>query len=150
MINKDELEASLMLMREIKIHKHATDKPSESMFGYWLQQHSPKLESFQSNEKTGKWCIFISPSKVDAAWENLKKVISEDKLMLAKVSTKMGIPKFKKHVICVYTKDWSDIQDLERTREVLREIGFKRPLKYKRDIETINGVYGKNEFYLKM
>ena len=44
-----------------------------------------------------------------------------------------------------------DMDDLKKSREVLRELGFTDPISYKRDVETMNHVYGtKDEFYVTM
>lgn len=39
------------------------------------------------------------------------------------------------HVSCFDTKDWRDEADVFRTLVVLREAGFARQLKYKRDLD---------------
>lgn len=129
-----------------------SDVPTKCRSQHWLQSHSPSLLEFKSNDKTGKWCIFVSEKTVDAKWLKIKEALAKDELLIAKVSTQLHKrSKSAKYVICVYTKDWSDKEDLQKSREVLRKLGFNRPLKYKRDIETINGVYNApDEFYLVM
>ena len=129
-----------------------SDKPSEDLSAYWHQAASPELKFFHSNEKTGKWCIFVDKSEVDAAWKKIQKAVKSNKLFLAKVSTATGRIRYgDTHVICVYTHDWTDETELKATREVLRKAGFIEPLKYKRDQQTRDGVYGgDNEYYLTM
>lgn len=128
-----------------------SDLPSENKSRYWLYEAKPGLQSFYSNDKTGKWCIFVSRSEVDEQWSKIKQVIKEGKLLVAKVSTAASLKSETEHVVCVYTEDWSDKEELKRTRQVLKEIGFESPLGYKRDIETKNRVYGSNsEFYVTM
>lgn len=130
-----------------------SDIPTECTIKHWIDAFSPKVmeEGFASNEKTGKWCIFVSEKTVDAKWKLVKEAIDKNELLIAKVATKFHQLYKKGYVICVYTKDWSDEADLKASREVLRKIGFSKPLKYKRDLETINRVYGtENEFYLTM
>lgn len=149
----EEILNALQYIQEMKRKQSETAIPSQAFHTYWLQSVSPSVKNngFSSDEKSGKWCIFLSPKKVDEAWEKIKKAIEGDKLSMAKVATKVSAEKFKKHVICVYTLDWSDTEELERTRQVLRELGFEKPLKYKRDLETINKVYGgKKEYFLTM
>lgn len=127
--------------------------PTECMNKHWIDAFSPTVleEGFESNDKTGKWCIFVSEKTVDEKWKLVKEAVERDELLIAKVATKFHQLYTKGYVICVYTKDWSDEKDLKASREVLRNLGFKRPLKYKRDIETINRVYGtENEFYLTL
>lgn len=151
--HEKELELLLARMQEIKKQKNESETPSDSTFGYWLSAVSPTVNKngFSSDEKSGKWCITVSNRKVDDAWAKIKQAVLDDKLSLAKASTKLALQKFKTHIICVYTLDWSDKEELEKTREILRQLGFTKPLKYKRDLETINKVYGtKNEYYLTM
>lgn len=51
-------------------------------------------------------------------------------------------------VICVYNSDWRDNAEIDRTREVLQRLGFVEELGYKRDLETIRGVFsGPEEWY---
>lgn len=149
----EEILNALKYIQEMKRKQSETAIPSQAFHTYWLQSVSPsvKQNGFSSDDKSGKWCIFLSPKKVDEAWDKIKLAVESDKLSLAKVATKVSAEKFKKHVICVYTLDWSDKEELERTRQVLRELGFEKPLKYKRDLETINKVYGgKKEYFLTM
>ncbi len=56
--------------------------------------------------------------------------------MCAKMSIALRSMSRDGHVICVYTRDWVDRQDLMRAREVLRSLGFVKELGYKRDIDT--------------
>jgi len=40
-------------------------------------------------------------------------------------------------VVCVYTKDCSDVEDLQRVLVALRELGIREVLKYKADAVTL-------------
>jgi len=44
-------------------------------------------------------------------------------------------------VICVYTYDSDDVQDVKRVRASLRELGFVGRLSYKPDADTHAGRY---------
>ena len=46
-----------------------------------------------------------------------------------------------KGLICVYTSDWRDQEDVMRVREALRQLGFTNKLYYKTDDDTYAGVY---------
>ncbi len=49
-------------------------------------------------------------------------------------------------VICVYTYDSADVDDVRRVRQRLRELGFTKQLSYKTDAATASGIYsGTNE-----
>jgi hypothetical protein len=122
--------------------------PSKDKSNYWMHYASTEGLNFRSGDKTGKWCIVLSSKDVDSAWIKVKEAIDKSDLILAKVSTLLGKEMYNAHVICVYTKDWSNVEDLNNSRAVLKDLGFTQPLNYKRDIETMNNIYGENEFYL--
>jgi hypothetical protein len=46
-----------------------------------------------------------------------------------------------KRVICVYTYDWTDVDDVRRVREELRKLGFVAKIAYKADEDTYAGRY---------
>jgi hypothetical protein len=52
----------------------------------------------------------------------------------------------KSHVICIYTKDFTNKEDVKRVFNMLREIGLKGKLHYKADIFTHLNLYSGNEF----
>jgi hypothetical protein len=62
----------------------------------------------------------------------------------AKVSTARPNPHStdaRKHVICVYTYDSEDSEDVMRIRASLRELAFVSPIAYKADQATDDGLY---------
>lgn len=133
------------------LEREQNDLPSLDRSTYWKQVANPTLTEFRSNEKTGKWCLNFPKEEIDAAWDKVKQACNNGDLLLAKCSTAMssGTPQYPDFLICVYTLDWSDSEDLQKAREVLRNLGFTQPIKYKRDLETINRVYGtEDEFYI--
>ncbi|MCY1282091.1 hypothetical protein D9M68_358930 [compost metagenome] len=97
--------------------------------------------------RTGKWCIFRSTDQVDHAGETIRGLAAENKIVCAKVSTAFGRWYFDSHVICVYTKDWTNNEDLLATRKTLHEAGFVEELGYKRDIEMTQRIYGPHEWF---
>lgn len=141
-----ETDALALLLGELY---RGSNKPSQDRSRVWIFEASPSCSSFYSDGKSGKWCIFAKPEAVDAAWNKVKAALKRDELLCAKVSTLGSLNGRKHHVICVYTRDWSDQVELQRTREVLRQLGFTEELGYKRDVETMNGVYGPDEWFLR-
>jgi hypothetical protein len=105
----------------------------------WLRDRSKRGARFTSSEYTGKWCIPLTESEVDDAWARIKGLLKRGKLLCAKVSTAAGRKRtgHANFVIIAYTADWSDREDVNRTREVLRSAGFATTLGYKRDLETM-------------
>jgi hypothetical protein len=126
-----------------------TDKPSEDLSCNWHYKRSPSYNDSASTNARDKWCIFVSPTEVDEVWSKISGAIENDQLLCAKVSTALRSMGRDGHVICVYTREWADRQDLMRAREVLHLLGFVKELGYKRDIDTRNTIYGSGEWYLR-
>ncbi len=97
---------------------------------------------------SGKWLIFARSEKIDEAWLRVKTALSEGKLgRLAKVarakSTRLDERDWKmKQVICIYTYDYADREDVRRVRQALRDIGCTRRIAYKDDEKTARLQYG--------
>jgi hypothetical protein len=108
----------------------------------------------------GKWLIFVDTSKVDSMWEIIAKaVVNEGLAFEAKVSTlhvkpkKAKFPKEEKipqgqHVICVWSENFTDLEDVFALRDKLRALGFTSPIGYKPDAYSICGVYQGNSLGL--
>lgn len=91
--------------------------------------------------RVGKWLFFVAEKFIDDTWRNVKKAVEDGKLWKhAKVSTAWR-SKGNVYVICVYTYDYEDESDVMKIRDYLREMGFKRPVSYKSDEQTLSGIY---------
>lgn len=94
----------------------------------------------KSGVLVGKWLIYRDGAEIDEVWKTIAESTFRGELgNSAKVSTAM--PKQKRHVICVYTKNYLDLEDVKRARGKLRELGFSERLCYKPDIYTYLGIY---------
>ena len=120
--------------------------------------------------KIGKWLIFISRDGVDKVWEMIERETelgnlgpsskvsgSDDYVTTQYIENVNGVcklmygniyrinPKSKRqHVICVYTKNYTDEPDVMRVREHLRTLGFNAKMPYKSDEDTRAGKYASN------
>lgn len=93
-------------------------------------------------DKIGKWMIFVPHKEVDLKWILVDLAHSAGVLGIdAKVSSSRILAASGEHVICVYTRDWQDEEDVMRVRTKLRRLGFNRILHYKRDVDTRAGKY---------
>ncbi|KAK3335282.1 hypothetical protein B0T19DRAFT_4045 [Cercophora scortea] len=99
----------------------------------------------------GKWLIHAPPTTLPPIWHRIAEAVSANLLGIgAKVSTKRfenscssGVP--DERVICVYTKDFTDVEDVKRVLLALAELGVvgKAGIKYKCDAYTYLGIYSK-------
>lgn len=104
-------------------------------------------------DRGGKWLLFVERGEVDEAWKSITRALKVGMLgSHAKVSTARPNPHGnnpRQHVICVYTYDSDDEDDVMRVRESLRELGFTAPIPYKTDEATLQGKY-RLEGYLRI
>ncbi len=120
-------------------------KPSEITEVYWIYATRKKGIYPKPTHRSGKWLIFVKKENVDEIWEKIKKAVEEGKLGdSAKVSTARRSPlslNSNNHVICVYTYDYKDEEDVKRIREELRKLGITWKIPYKADKDTMKGKY---------
>ncbi len=80
-------------------------------------------------------------------WKSIATAVFKGVLgYTAKVSTNDNGRRF---LICVYTMDYLDKEDVFKQRKVLQEIGFRQLLFYKPDVYTYLGIYQQNPWKLK-
>ena len=96
--------------------------------------------------RNGKWLIWLSEDTIDRYWTKIKQAVEEGHLVAeAKVSTSGSLSqKHPRYVICVYTYDYEDRDDVMRIREELRRLGIRREIIYKADEDTLALRYGSN------
>ena len=111
-----------------------------------VSKHSPEsvMElARRHNVMSGKWMIFCSYGSVDSVWTKLANAV---------IAKQLG-PSIKVNpcgdgsnaLICVYTRDCSDYDDLLRVRKQLKQLGFAGRLSYKPDAYTYLGIDSKNK-----
>lgn len=118
--------------------------PSKVRDDYWVYAHHPN-PPYDWSERSGKWLIFTSFKTLDQVWKTIAEETLAGRLGIsAKAATAkpngLGKNPWIK-VICVYTYDSSDVQDVMRVRLRLRELGFTKKLSYKTDTATRAGIY---------
>jgi hypothetical protein len=123
---------------------YADAKPSKITDVYWIRAIR-KIGEYPKPTKSGKWLIFVPIGNVDEVWAKIKKATEDGKLgSSAKVATAKPNPNAtdsNTKVICVYTYDWTDENDVRRVREELRKLGITNKIPYKADEDTLAGKY---------
>lgn len=120
-------------------------KPSKVTSDYWLYAERLNSPYPAATERCGKWLIFVSVSRIDAVWERIRKATEDGRLGdSSKVATAKANPNATNSsmkVICVYTYDWKDKEDVMRIRAGLRDLGITWKIPYKSDEDTDAGKY---------
>ncbi|KAL8915430.1 MAG: hypothetical protein Q9172_006865 [Xanthocarpia lactea] len=107
---------------------------------------------------SGKWMLFPYPEDVNRYWAVVAAATVNRELgTAAKVAPDEGKGDRVPRLICVYTKDFSDIEDVKRVLERLIELGLakkkgvgeERGIYYKADAFTELGINSGNEWGLK-
>ena len=102
-----------------------------------------EARGFKTSHRSGKWCIVRDAASVDALWAKIREAVVSGVLPAAMVSSPAVAQQFGgTYLICVFTPEWRDRNDVRRVRQLLREMGVVEELGYKRDVETVYGVQG--------
>jgi hypothetical protein len=122
------------------LHPRKFRDKAKSSFG-----NISELKVYLSERKSGKWLVFVDISELDETWQIIKKATKEGILGIgAKASTAKKNENASSHnekVICVYTYNWLDKEDVFRVEKMLRSIGINQTLFYKADSDTEKGKY---------
>jgi hypothetical protein len=120
-------------------------KPSETTDDPWVWAES-SFPREHVTERSGKWMIFSQLDEHDQAWETIRDATESDELgFSAKAATAFKNPRRISNselLICVYTYDYSDLDDVRRVFNRLRTLGFAQQLPYKSNADTRAGNYG--------
>lgn len=119
--------------------------PSQVTADYWVYADGPAAEGADAS-RTGKWLVFVPAGQIDRCWEQIRLATEQGRLGIsakaatARVSELAVSPRMK--LICVYTRNWQDQDDVRRVLRQLRGLGVTWRLSYKTDEATLSGVYG--------
>ena len=117
--------------------------PLNNKKDYWVYA-SPKIET------AGKWMLFVNKDELEIAWDKVSLATEGHRLGIAsKCSTGRENTLAKDQdtkLICVYTKDSENKEDVERVLVEIRKLGFSERLFYKTDNATRAGNYGEKSW----
>jgi len=120
-------------------------RPSQFTAEHYIHAKGPEPAE-GTPRKPGKWMIFVTRSRVDAMWDEIRRAVQAGRLgHTAKVSTALPDPLSpdpKKHMICVYTANEDDAAEVRRVRAVLRGLGITWKIPYKSDAGQYAGMGG--------
>uniref|UniRef100_A0A8C4NJE7 Chromosome 11 open reading frame 68 n=1 Tax=Eptatretus burgeri TaxID=7764 RepID=A0A8C4NJE7_EPTBU len=96
----------------------------------------------QYEAKFLKYLVFV-----DHAWTCISRAVVDGSLYFAKVSPFVKGSN-QKHVICVYSRDFTNEEDVFALDGAIRAAGIKCPMLYKPDVYTYLGIYRNNPWGL--
>lgn len=103
-----------------------TGNPSEVTHAAFIEaSYKGKKKMKADSERVGKWLFFMAEKFIDNTWQNVSKAVEEGKLWKAAKTSTAWRSKGGVYVVCVYTYDCEDEDDVMRIRAYLREMGFK-------------------------
>ena len=119
--------------------------PSRVVDDYWVFAYNLSGYVQPDTPRSGKWLIFVPFRLLDETWRIIKEDTEEGLLgVCSKAATARENPNAANRnvkVICVYTYDADDYDDVVRVRERLKFRNFVAPLNYKTDEATRVGQY---------
>lgn len=125
-----------------------SDIPSKTTDDYWIYAFTKQAENTAKKFHTsdgGKWLIFVDIKDIDNVWQTIKRATESGLLgESSKVATALPSPNAisdDQKVICVYTYNWHDKEDVFRVENSLRLLGIESDLFYKTDNNTLEGNY---------
>lgn len=131
------------VLRNVNASNYVDDDCAPTLAGgppafIWTRQRS-----FESTKESGKWCVVRPANEVDALWAKVRAAVLAGLYPAALVSTvAQAAMHGGTYVICLFTPDWTDADAVMTARDFLRSIGVTEEIAYKRDVETVNNVYG--------
>jgi hypothetical protein len=114
----------------------------------------PVLPYIKSSSNTSQWLLFVTDKEAPDAWREICVAVSENRLGIgAKIATAPAEGQDSR-VICVYTKDFNDREDVGRVVQELNNIGLvptdkKKQLWYKCDAFTFLDIMSGNPYGLR-
>ncbi|KAH8661662.1 hypothetical protein BGZ60DRAFT_413637 [Tricladium varicosporioides] len=102
---------------------------------------------------SGKWMLFCPPNEINSVWEVVARAVANNELgSAAKVAPDDGNDR-KPRLICIYTKDFSDMEDVTRVLVKLKDLGVVdnrgKNIYYKCDAYTYLGLNSTNDYNIQ-
>jgi uncharacterized protein YprB with RNaseH-like and TPR domain len=128
---------------DVEIDPLIEGKPSVITDSYWVFAFNT-VQSIPNRKfttfKPGKWLLFVDDNEIDSTWDRIKQATEDGILGIqSKAATakpnQLAASK-NMHVICVYTYNWEDRDDVYRVEKALRSLGVEITLYYKTDQDT--------------
>lgn len=105
-------------------------------------------DKVEAHKDSGKWLIFLNAEQESGMWNEICESLSHGELAKYSYQVKMALsPRFNdkikenRKVVCIYTIDFNDKEQVKGCLKVLRSLGFNDVMYYKTDNQTRSGLY---------
>jgi hypothetical protein len=140
-----------------KQYRHEGAFAPAKAFNPIREQHTDQLldAAKAHNVTSGKWLLFTPVHDVNRVWDIVADGTVRGSLgIAAKVATASGEPGQRDRIICVYTKDFGDLEDVTRVLHQMQKLHLVedapyRGIYYKPDVFTHLGISRGNEWEIK-
>lgn len=122
----------LHLFTDFMAHANASKKPSHLIAREITKERNAVVEQILAlaqhlHVRSGKWMLFPEPGDVNEVWGVVARYTARNELgIAAKVATKVDDHPEKARLICVYTRDFGDGDDIARVLVRMRELDLVR------------------------
>ena len=116
-----------------------TARPSDYSAVYWIESKRQQGEYPAITSNTGEWRIKLNVKNVDGVWEKVKIATENGELgYKSKVSTRPAANQTHpdERLLCVRTYNADDLEDVERVKTALINMGLGDGLVYNRDKDS--------------
>ncbi|RDW68020.1 hypothetical protein BP6252_09416 [Coleophoma cylindrospora] len=108
----------------------------------------------ETKTTTGKWMLFVDPEDVNAVWRVVAKAVADNELgAMAKVAPADSEKTREARLICIYTYNFQDKEDVEKILRKMKSLGLietkGKPIYYKCDAYTLLGITSRNPYNIK-
>ena len=109
--------------------------PTNTTNVFWIYADYPRyiFQKAEEERLPGKWLLFETKEDINQTWNKIKEATEKGLLgPYSKVST-MKEKGFDKNtfVICIFTEDFNNSEDVNRIENCIRDLGIQNKLSYK-------------------
>ncbi len=141
--NNNPLDLDLInMVQNARMMHDQTARPSDYSAVYWIESKRKQGDYPAITPNTGEWRIKLTVKNVDAIWEKIKIATENGELgYKSKVSTRpaAGQTHPDERLLCVRTYNADDLDDVERVKTALIDMGLTENLVYSRDKDPSDG-----------
>jgi hypothetical protein len=125
-------------------------RPSSARSVDWLYAIPLRTDPHDVSELyNGKWCIYRDSTAIDTVWAKIRASVYAGHLWRAKVSTLGRFDAYRTHAVFVFTKRWSDEEEIRAARKVLRALGITETIGFQRIHESLLSHDGREVWYCR-